>query len=277
MRIFERAYAKINLYLDVTGRRPDGFHTLRSVMQTVGLSDSVVVDVMPAREPSVTLTVRGRYRVPVGEGNLAHRAATLYMREAAMPFRVHITIDKRIPVAAGLGGGSADAAAVLRALNAAFDAPLSTEELCALGATLGSDVPFCLVGGTKLCLGRGEVMSDFSVPHDRHVVLINSGEKVLTKEAFRRLDEGGEAYDGEALFSEFCASPMARLFNRFEDVILQDCPIARGLKAKLLEFGAESAAMSGSGATVFGIFRDKEAAADAAKELGGISTVFVTI
>ena len=270
-----KAYAKINLFLDVLGKREDGFHELRTVMQTVGLCDEIDLWAEEASETEVEI-LSDSDGIPADGTNLAARAAVAYASAAGRPLRVKIAIKKKIPVCAGLAGGSADAAAVLRGLNEKFDA-LSEEALLCVAAGIGSDVPFCLVGGTKLCLGRGEILSDFAVPHDRHVVLINSGEKILTKEAFRRLDEGGEAYDGEALFSEFCASPMARPFNRFEDVILRDCPIARGLKAKLLEFGAESAAMSGSGATVFGIFRDKEAAADAAKELGGISTEFVAI
>lgn len=269
------AYAKINLFLDVLGKRDDGFHELRTVMQTVGLCDVIELSAETAAETRVQIC-SDCGGIPADGTNLAARAAVAYAEAAGHPLRAQIAIQKNIPVCAGLAGGSADAAAVLRGLNGKFGF-LDEKTLLSVAALLGSDVPFCLVGGTKLCLGRGEIMSDFSVPGDRHVVLINSGERVLTKEAFRRLDESERAGDGEALFSEFCASPMARPFNRFEEVILSDCPIARGLRDQLLECGAESAAMSGSGATVFGIFRERDAASRAAEKLGGVATVFVAI
>lgn len=288
MRIFERAYAKINLYLDVTGRRPDGFHTLRSVMQTVGLSDSVAVDVMPAREPSVTLTVRGRYRVPVGEGNLAHRAATLYMRKAAMPFRVHITIDKRIPVAAGLGGGSADAAAVLRALNRASYNRLGEGRLAELSAALGSDVPFCLFGHTRLCEGRGEVMRALPAPPPLPLVIAPSGERVSTPSAFAALDDLYNGFsDGrehgdllgflDALSQKNTDILTTKLYNIFEEAVLPDCPEAQKRKQHLASLGALGTLMSGSGPTVFGIFPTEAAAREAAAALGDGAVATATV
>ena len=188
MKVFERAYAKINLYLDVTGRDGEGYHTLRSVMQTVGLYDAVTLEAAPAAEPSVSMTVRGPYRVPVGEGNLAYRAAMLYMREAAAPMRVRILLDKHIPVAAGLGGGSADAAAVLRAMRRVTGGRLGMSRLLALAAMLGSDVPFCLLGHTRLCEGRGERMQVLTPCRTVPVVIAPSPERVSTPAAYAALD-----------------------------------------------------------------------------------------
>ncbi|MBQ2719443.1 MAG: 4-(cytidine 5'-diphospho)-2-C-methyl-D-erythritol kinase [Clostridia bacterium] len=279
MRIYEKAYAKLNLYLDVLGRRADGFHSLRSVMQTVGLADTLTVDVMAAGEPSVTLTVRGRYRVPVGEGNLAHRAAMLYMQKAALPLRVHVTIDKRIPVAAGLGGGSADAAAVLRALNRASGGRLGEGRLAELGAALGSDVPFCLFGHTRLCEGRGEVMRPLPALPPLSVVIAPSSERISTREAFAALDLAHSGFSEtrehgdleglvDALSRRNTADLTTKLYNIFEEPVLALCPIAAEKRRRLASLGALATLMSGSGPTVFGLFSDETAALAAAKALG---------
>ncbi len=278
MRVYERAYAKINLYLDVTGRTADGFHTLRPVMQTVGLYDAVAVDATPAAEPSVSLSVKGRYRVPVGEGNLCHRAALAYMEAAASPMRVHIYLDKHIPVAAGLGGGSADAAAVLRALNRITGRRLAAARLLSVAAALGSDVPFCLLGHTRLCEGRGEAMQVLTPCPPIPTVIVPSPERVSTPLAYGALDGafGGFADSREhgdltamlsALSSRSASGVASALYNIFEEVILPTCSIAAEHRERLRSLGAEAALMSGSGPTVFGFFRDAEAAAAAAREL----------
>ena len=267
------AYAKINLFLDVLGTRTDGFHELCTVMQTVDLCDEIDLSVEAASETAVEITSDSG-DIPSDKTNLAARAVFAYADACGVPLRARIRIEKRIPVCAGLAGGSADAAAVLRGLNGILRY-LPAERLKAVAATIGSDVPFCLAGGTKLCRGRGEILSDFSVPMNRYVVLVNSGERILTKEAFRRLDEAHLKKDGDERFAAFCDAPLVHLFNRFEEVILPDCPLASKLKGELLHRGAESAAMSGSGATVFGIFRDAQVARSAAEALGGVSTVFV--
>lgn len=288
MRIYERANAKINLYLDVTGIADNGFHTLRSVMQTVGLYDGVTVDTLPAAEPSVSLSVRGRYRVPVGEGNLAYRAAMLYMEAAAVPMRVHIRLEKHIPVAAGLGGGSADAAAVLRALNRVAGRRLTVSRLLELAAQLGSDVPFCLLGHTRLCEGRGELMQPLSPCPPLPIVLLPSPERVSTPAAYAALDAafGGFTPPAEhadlsamsaALSAGDAADVCASLYNVFEDVILPTVPIAAENRAKLLSHGARAAMMSGSGPTVFGIFDTQKAAEDAAAALGNTAVATVTV
>ena len=280
MRVYERAYAKINLYLDVTGRTGDGFHTLRSVMQTVGLYDAVSVEAVPAAEPSVSISLRGRYRVPVGEGNLCHRAALSYMEAAALPMRVRISLDKHVPVAAGLGGGSADAAAVLRALNRITRRRLGADRLLAVAASLGSDVPFCLLGHTRLCEGRGERMTVLPPCPPIPTVIVPSAERISTPSAYAALDG---AYDGFATPSEhsdlaaMLAALAARdpqavtraLYNIFEPVVLPGCPLAAEHRKRLLDLGARAALMSGSGPTVLGFFDTEAAAASAAAALGG--------
>ena len=288
MRIYERAYAKVNLYLDVTAIGDDGFHALRSVMQTVGLYDGVSVDTSPAAEASVSVSVRGRYRVPVGEGNLAYRAAMLYMEAAAVPMRVHIHLEKHIPVAAGLGGGSADAAAVLRALNRAAGRRLSVPRLLALAASLGSDVPFCLLGHTRLCEGRGERMQALPPCPPLPLVILPSPERVSTPMAYAALDAAYNGFlspcehgDLSAMTDALAASDVSRiyssLYNIFEDVILPTVPIAAENRERLLSLGARAALMSGSGPTVFGIFDTAEAAAQAALALGNTAVATTTV
>ena len=280
MRVYERAYAKINLYLDVTGRTEDGFHTLRSVMQTVGLYDALTVEALPAEAPAVSISVKGRYRVPVGEGNLCHRAALAYMEAAAAPMRVRILLDKHIPVAAGLGGGSADAAAVLRALNRITGRRLATSRLLEVAASLGSDIPFCLLGHTRLCEGRGEQMQVLTPTSPLSVVIAPSPERVSTPAAYAALDaayagfaEGGEHGDISGLLSALSArdakKTLLSVYNIFESVILPTCPIAKEKHDRLRALGATSVLMSGSGPTVLGFFLDREAAALAARELAG--------
>lgn len=288
MKVFERAYAKINLYLDVTGRDGEGYHTLRSVMQTVGLYDAVTLDAAPAAEPSISMTVRGPYRVPVGEGNLAYRAAMLYMREAAAPMRVRITLDKHIPVAAGLGGGSADAAAVLRAMRRVTGNRLGMSRLLELAAMLGSDVPFCLLGHTRLCEGRGERMQVLTPCRTLPIVIAPSPERVSTPTAYAALDgafggfsEPCEHGDLRAMLTSLaaCDGPgtVAALYNIFEDVILPTCPIARENRDRLMALGARRTLMSGSGPTVIAVFESDGAAEAAARALGNRAVATKTL
>ena len=160
MQINEKAYAKINLFLDVVGKAPDGYHEIVSVMHSVSLCDEVSLSVERASYSCITLSVRGE-DVPNDERNLAYIAAEAFLEKTGIAATVDITLEKQIPTKAGLGGGSSDAAAVLRALNLALGSPLTTAELCELGAEIGADVPFCIVGGTRLCRGRGEKMSAY--------------------------------------------------------------------------------------------------------------------
>jgi len=262
--LYESANAKINLYLDVTGRRPDGYHELHSCMQTVGLSDTIAAELLPPRDgPSIRLTCSDA-NLPCDEKNLAWRAAKLFMEETGAAYDLRLHIEKRIPLSAGLGGGSADAAAVLRLLNREQEKPLSEEALCALGARLGADVPFCITGGTCRCEGIGELIAQVTTRPDYTVLVAKDGEGVSTPQAFALLDEKyGDfrthvAPPREAVYDALAGWDVQALshsvYNIFEDVIFPIRPRARELKEFMLTHGAVCAMMSGSGPSVFGIY-----------------------
>lgn len=276
-----RAYAKINLYLDVGPGRADGYHTVETVMQSISLHDDIRVLLRPAREATVSLRVWGA-RLPTDGRNLAFRAAEAYLRALGRPLDVRITLRKTLPVAAGLAGGSSNAAAVLLAMNDALGRPLSSDILLSLAADLGSDVPFCLLGGTRLCRGRGEVTEPLSLARGLFIVVAVGGrERVSTPAAFARMDtyyhnlDGSVPHGGDlpALLGALGAGELPRsgddlLYNAFEPVILPGCPVAASLRERLLSLGAFSAHMSGSGPSVFGLFRTEAAAREAAAAIG---------
>ena len=264
MTVCEKAYAKINLYLSVGTRRPDGYHELTTLMQTVDLFDELKVTVTPTDTTAVTLTVLENTELVTDQRNLAVRAALAYLESAGLTADVSIELKKRIPVAAGLAGGSADAAAVLRAMNLACRA-MDDDRLLDLAATLGSDVPFCLIGGCAVCRGRGERISPVLGVKAQNLVLAFSGEPVSTPDAFRALDLQGER--GVAPANEKALASLVeylqdggsvpRLYNSFEAVILPTLPVASELHRRLSDM-ADAVLMSGSGSTVFGIFHDAE-------------------
>ena len=262
--LHENANAKINLFLDITGRRENGYHELHSCMQTVGLSDTISADIHEA-ENTQTITIQcSDPTLPTDERNLVWRAAQMYMQEANIPaYNLDIRIEKRIPVFAGLGGGSADAAAILRLLNRHYKNALSMEQLLALGAKLGADVPFCIHGGTCQCEGIGDILTPIVVHPDYTVLIAKNGDGVSTSEAFRMLDEAyattpHEIRSAEKVYSALAANNAPALrnctYNAFEEVILPIRPLARELKDIMNAYGAVCTQMSGSGPSVFGIF-----------------------
>ncbi len=274
----ERANAKINLFLDVTAKRENGYHEIVSIMQTVSLCDLVTVDFRPHLHTSVHLNASGNDRMPTDCRNLAWRAAELFLSEVGRTGEVFIGIEKHIPMAAGLAGGSADAAAVLRGLNALCDAPLHMDALCELGSRLGADVPFCIVGGTCLAQGIGEQLKECPSAPDVPMVVACKGEGVSTPWAYGRLDERYRQFvDGgshaplrpllSALETQAHAETAKYLYNIFEEVV----PAVHGdiepLKQVMREEGAAVSMMSGSGPSVFGMFEEHEAAARACKRL----------
>ncbi len=274
MQRVEEAYAKINLYLDVTGKRPDGYHELKSVMQTVSLSDTVTVSAKLADYSCITVEMPGS-DIPADERNLAYLAAEAFLEETGISAAVSVTVEKRIPDRAGLGGGSADCAATLRALNHLFAFPLSQSALLSLAARLGSDVPFCLLGGTRLCTGRGEQMKEYPMEDAFFVVALPEGEKMKTPEAYALLDDAFENYENEqselhdALFSFFEEDGIDGMYNVFESVVLPACEGASSLRSRLLSLGARGAMMTGSGTAVFGVFDSEDAARYAADDIEG--------
>ncbi len=275
----ENAYAKINLYLDVLSKREDGFHEIKTVMHTVSLKDEVTVSVRRSDRTCVRLSVAGHPKLPTDSRNLAVKAAELFLESTLMRAEVSIKLIKRIPVAAGLAGGSSDAAAVLRALNKAFRRPLTEKRLLAVAAQLGSDVPYCLLGGTALCYGRGERMQRLPERLHLHLVIAVAGEYVSTPMAYSELDriysdfEGERADDPESYYKAVYDSVLSgkltdqKMFNVFEKAILPICSGAENIKNKMIELGATHSLMSGSGPSVYGIFADRASAEHARDSL----------
>ena len=274
MERIEQAYAKLNLYLDVTGKRPDGFHNLKSIMHAVTLSDTVTVNAKLADYSCVTVEMVDS-DIPADERNLAYLAAEAFLEETGITAAVTVRVEKRIPACAGLGGGSADCAAVLRALNALFANPLSKEALLALGARLGADVPFCILGGTRLCEGKGEKMKDYPMDKMHFVIALPEEERIQTPKAYAMLDEAFDNYENddgslhEALFAFFEEDGLDGMYNVFESVVLPSAPATATLRSRLISLGARAAMMTGSGTAVFGVFASEEEASYAAADIEG--------
>ena len=264
------APAKVNLALDILGTRPDGYHDMRMVMQTISLCDTVAVEETAA---GFELCTDGDF-IPEGKKTLEQRAAEAFFAAIGQPKPgLRVTLEKVTPAYAGLGGGSADVAALLRILRDTYAPELSTEELERIGLTVGSDMPFCVRGGTALAEGRGEVLTDLTPLPDCWFVLCKPDFGIPTPILFARVD-GGELthrpdIDGMRLALEAgdLASVAARLGNVFEEVLPEEYREVFSIKKRLLELGALNAAMSGSGPTVFGIFAERETAQQAAKAL----------
>ncbi len=267
-------YAKINLHLDITGRRDDGYHNVETVMQSISLADTVTVSACEDQEITVCCDKLG---VPTGDRNLAVRAARLYMESVGVRRGLHIDIQKNIPLAAGMAGGSADAAAVLRAVNRLCGEPLDREALCTIGARLGADVPFCIVGGSSYADGRGDCLHEFPSMPDCYLVAACGGEGVSTPWAYGLIDRTYSNFDGtcytphttdalrHAVQEGDLRALAARMYNVFEAPILAERPVAASIRQAMLSGGALGAMMSGSGPSVFGIF-DDEARATAVTE-----------
>ena len=270
----EMAYAKINLYLDVVSRRDDGFHEIESIMQSISLADELTFTLTPKKERSVKLEILGNDDLKNDESNLVLRAVRAYEGHQPINGRLEIVLKKQIPTEAGLGGGSADAAATLRALNRLADEPLDDIELYNMACELGSDVPFCLRGGTHICRGRGELLSPMCELKNLDLVIVNSGERVSTLGAYGELDRLYDSFKSEraddsrkAAFESIKAGKCDKLYNLFEEAVLPTCPLAKSAKDRILSLGASAALMSGSGATVFGLFENEQVAKNASDEL----------
>lgn len=275
----ERAYAKINLFLDVLTKREDGFHEINTVMHTVSLCDEITVSILSKGHRGVRLCLDGNKKLPTDGKNLAYSAAKLFLDRAMIDCEVGIKLVKRIPVAAGLAGGSTDAAAVLRAMNKLFSKPLSDKVLLELASTLGSDVPYCLLGGTALCSGRGEKIRRLNSNIRLHAVVAVANEYVSTPKAYAALDALYSDFDGSVakneadrlnlLLSRLSEGAIGKdcLYNVFEAAVLPTCSGASALKCRLEALDAYAVLMSGSGPSVFGLFDDLSAAERAASAL----------
>ncbi len=262
------AHAKLNLALDVLGKSPDGYHDLRMVMQTVRFGDDL--DVELTRDGTFSLDP-GQSYLPADGKNLAMKAAELFLAGTGLGARIAVT--KRIPVCAGMGGGSADAAAVLRALNDLTGRGLSVDELCELGLLVGSDVPFCVMEGAALAEGRGEKLTPLPSLPDCAVVICKPAFAIATPELFGRVDgrksrlRPDTAGMTAALRSGDMPGVARRLYNVFEDVLDRRQQEVFVIKRALTDLGALGAAMTGSGSAVFGLFGSDDKAAAAYEAL----------
>ncbi|MCM1143703.1 MAG: 4-(cytidine 5'-diphospho)-2-C-methyl-D-erythritol kinase [Blautia sp.] len=281
-RITKKAYAKINLGLDVLRRREDGYHEVKMIMQTVDIYDTLLFE--KKAEPGVVLKI-DKEGLSAGADNLICRAANLLLREAGVRQGVEISLEKRIPIAAGMAGGSADAAATLLGLNELFSLGYTLEQLQALGVTLGADIPYCLLGGTALARGVGEILTPLSEPPQCILVIAKPDIDVSTKFVYENLHADTLPWhpdiDGmiQAIREENLDGIAERLGNVLETVTVREYPIIDRIKDLMLEKGAKNALMSGSGPSVFGLFTEEKSAAEAAgriRELGLAAQVFIT-
>lgn len=265
-----KAYAKLNLSLDVLGKLPDHYHELKMLMQTASLCDDVHISL---RSGDITVQTNFGF-LPKDERNIAAQAARAFFQAAGMPGQgADIVLHKRIPVGAGLGGGSADAAAVLRGLNVLTGAGFSAEALEKLGAGLGSDVPFCVRGGTKLALGRGDELHPAAPMPMCGIVICKPRFSIRTPDLYAKIDSRRSRIhpDTEGLLAALAAEDpegiARRMYNVFEDVLPRSCGEIGTIKSELLDAGALGAVMSGTGSAVFGVFTDLEEARTAAERL----------
>ena len=274
MKTSVKAYAKINLFLDMVSRRDNGYHNILSVMQSVSLCDVVTVDYTEGAVTEISVCCNND-ALPADQSNIAYKAALKFPYTNG---KVDIKIEKNIPISAGLAGGSADAAAVLIALNELCGQPLTLSELKALGATLGADVPFCIECGTCLVEGIGEITSDFTPMPNYPIVIAKKGEGMSTPAAYGMLDKKYNNFTGYAPHSaclsklsmtavqditEFCSG----IYNIFESVVEPCRPEVTAIKKIMTDSGAINATMSGSGTSVFGIFKNENDADQARLKL----------
>ncbi|ORU01470.1 4-diphosphocytidyl-2-C-methyl-D-erythritol kinase [Anaerovibrio sp. JC8] len=269
-----QANAKINLTLDILGTRPDGYHEVAMVMQEVSLHDNLYLE---KRDSGIELKIPGS-DLPADKTNLCYRAAELIIKECGLKTGVSIKLDKHIPIAAGLAGGSADAAAVLKGMNQLYELQLSEEKLCELGAQLGSDIPFCIMGGTMLSTGRGEILERLPDFPEVDVVLAKPKVGVSTAWAYKTYDAG---YDGphpdntamiKAIVQGDILSASKLLCNVLESVTINKHAIIDKYKQEMLNKGALASMMSGSGPTVFGLAPDEAVANEMAEAIRNIDS-----
>jgi 4-diphosphocytidyl-2-C-methyl-D-erythritol kinase len=279
--VTEFAFAKINLFLGITEKRSDGFHGISTLMQTVSLCDTVTVSLKKSLLPEIKLKVLSEEPIPEDQSNLAYRAAEAYFANSDSVYSISILLEKRIPSQAGLAGGSSDAAAVLRALDRLAEKPIGLSRLLAIAGTLGSDIPFCLLGGAALCTGRGEILAPIPDPPGLYGVIVKSKEAVSTPFAYAALDRLYRDFDGTVPLPPQSAEPISAAlasgdpsavyplcYNLFEEAVFPLCPVARSYCELMRKSGALAANLSGSGSAVFGLFRSRAEAEAVAAMIG---------
>ena len=281
-RLELKALGKINLGLDVLGRRENGYHDVRMVMQTVYLYDRIIMK--KSKTPGIRLETN-LYYPPVNENNLAYQAAQMLMDEFHIEEGVSIQLDKHIPVAAGMAGGSSNAAAVLFGMNRMFSLGLSQKELMERGVKLGADVPYCIMRGTVLAEGIGEILTPLSPMPKCYVLIAKPAISVSTKMVYEKLDshEIEDHPDIDGILAGLKAGDLKKVAgsmgNVLERVTVDAYPVIDQIKKMMIKEGALNAMMSGSGPTVFGIFEEKATArkaADAIRDARLTKQVYVT-
>lgn len=260
-----KAYAKINLSLDVLCKRPDGYHDLKMVMQTIELHDKVFLEAIPK---GIEVLCNSKW-VPCGEENIAHKAASLLFNEYKFKSGIRIKIEKNIPVAAGLAGGSSDAASVLKGMNDLFNLGINKATMTALGKQVGADVPYCIKGGTALAEGIGDILTELPLLDGINVILIKPRFGVSTPWVFKNLDLSKitDRPDNELIINAIKEKNIENIAcnmkNVLETVTIPKYGMLEEIKTKLIKLGALGSMMSGSGPSVFGIFADKSSAESA--------------
>ncbi|AWI07626.1 4-(cytidine 5'-diphospho)-2-C-methyl-D-erythritol kinase [Clostridium drakei] len=253
-----KAYAKINLSLDVVGKREDGYHTLQMIMQTIDLYDLINIK---KTDKGINISCNKQY-IPTDERNLAYKAAELFMKTYNVCEGIDIYIKKYIPVAAGLAGGSTDAAAVLKAMRNMYRPDISDEKIMKLGLNIGADVPYCVVGGTALCEGIGEKITKLNSFKNHILVVVKPAFGVSTKEVYKNLDINKikRHPDTNLLISSIEANNLNSLArnmkNVLENVTLYKHVVLKDIKKEMINMGAQGTLMSGSGPTIFAFFSD---------------------
>lgn len=280
--IILKGRAKINLTLDVVGKRENGYHDLEMIMQSINLYDTIYI-----RKTKMTgVRLKSNYSwLPTNEKNIAYKAATLFFEETGIDGGVAIEITKRIPVAAGLAGGSTDAAATLVGLNRLYETGFSKERLMEMGLKLGADVPFCIARGTMLAEGIGEELTQLTPMPYTHLVLVKPPVSASTAVVYKNLDINNIKRHPDtqtvikALEKGNVREVAQNMANVLEEVTIAMYPEIEDVKRELMKHGAMGAMMSGSGSSVFGLFDSKEAAIKASKHIKsqlGIREVYVT-
>ena len=270
MKLTVKANAKINLLLDITGIKENGYHSLFTIMQSISLGDTVTVERIEGEDISISCTVSG---VPTDSRNIVYKCAVKFFEYAGITQNkgIHIHIDKVTPCCAGMGGGSADGAAVLVALNKLFNTNYHEKELCRIGVKVGADIPFCVVGGTALALDTGAVVAPLPDLGDYHIVVVKPEDGVSTKEAYDAVDsleniKHPQNYRMMELLADGKSDEALKLCsNVFEQAL--EVPGRVDIKAICNKNGAAASCMTGSGSAVFGIFDDKKNAEKAVEEL----------
>lgn len=284
-----KAYAKINLSLDVTGKRDNGYHDVRMIMQSINLFDEITINRIgyKASEPVDTsyedesriIIETDSSEIPANKDNLVYKAAELLMDECGIEDRVRIILKKNIPVAAGMAGGSTDAAAVLKGMNRLFELKLSKERLCELGVKIGADVPYCIAGGTALSEGIGEILTPLCPMPECTILIAKPDISVSTGYVYTAFDSLSVKRhpDVDAMISAIRCGDIIEisklLGNSLEGVTQEEYPVIKTIKQIMLGNYALGALMSGSGPTVFGLFDDRVRAEETADELRRSSVV----